>query len=774
MHGNITPSKSPKGRGVGTFLKERWRDIVNPFTPRTLRRSSTAGGVHYSNPSEGVSSYPHDDPNLFSPVGLQRFDALAKYVDLCAYVERRLTSGISFESLIPDPEDQLVFAFIIYLLRLPVDARTPTLYEALVRLRLSPRVFHHFDSLPLEYYDHLADTGSDRELRYILRLLSGPFSPPGEWFEPFRKYLSCFRPTFPSHYLDGTLLKPFFEELPLESASSDYGSLPNSPSKRPPLPSVGHPTNPIGSLPDSPRARAYRVPTFATQDELPLYPKLRPLPSSGRRLDLGAPFSADTSLLSPIPGRPSSARRYPDLSGALPDPSAPAELAAEIALAAPILPDSPPRAPSPELQASPPRSPQPSSDDSLDEPDLAPPDPPLAMATVADLVTALQRIKDNPVAARATLFPATASFDGTDKSITFSHWQKFKQYVEFQNSQTNTPLAIQELIKLFALTLAPPASTWFQGEVGIDSIDELEKRFTEYYSPWGSTKIAQEKSWSDLKLNLMTDHWDAWIANFDQLATVLGKSPDEKKVKLLSVLPPFLQMFAQQDDDFQAIKKKVKSQIPQYRAINTQSAPAASSSLALLHSSPLPAVPLPVPPTFQNFSAPPDSAPSMDDRSLPELAKTLVNGLVRMASSGRSSTPSPNRRNNYDDRRRGRGGNGFRGRGRGSFGHRSRSMDHSRRDNSRRDNRGYSGRNNSYDRGGQRNRSFDSPRSGDYVSRRDARGARFHTLFSELGLDEPSNCPHCMAKEPDHDPLECPISGPLLRTVLSTGPLSQQ
>ena len=715
--------------------------------------------VHRLTKDDNVAVSQHGQPHL---------EAIEHYCSLCIYVEHQLQSGKSLSDIISDPEDQVVLAFIIYVLRIPIDVRCELLYKALDDLKLSPRVFNHFDTLPLDTLTHLCPAGDGRQLRHITRAYNIPFLPPGKFFSPFRKYLLVFQSVFPAHYTDGSLISNFFEKItvPKDATANaddtdDEVTFPNRPVSPQPSTSQAIP-NPLSPLPYTAPTRRIVRPDVDTQGSLPLYPSLVPLSARVRRC-LAVVTPAPTERVPPIPAALATLPlpNSPDSS----DLSDPADALYQV-----NNPDSPVGSLPGRLSSSPS-----SSLSSLAD---------MAQDPLQQLIQALGQLQSDKVTARATLFPSPATFDGTDKSKTLGHWQRFLRYVEFQQQTQGANIPVDELLKLFGVTLAPPASVWLSGETGITSLEELGKRFVAYFSPWGSTPADQERTWAELKLNLMTDQWDAWISNLESLANILGKSDDQKKLKLTSVLPPFLRMVINEEDDYSTIKKKVKCRIPHYQSINKSSSATVSAPVALMH----PTLPLPPPPVFayqqQRDQYPParDFPTDPDVVSFASLAKSAMDNMAKMANAMRQQSPSPSRRNGNrgrGGRGRGDGGRGGSSRGRGQDNNRSRSAgdrdDRSEWEGQRNDyNRGSGsggdrrdGNSRGRGRGGRRSFSNDSG-----YTQGSGRGFPGYPRFNATILDEDvgygSSCYLCMVKDPSHDPIHCPYSGPLLRSLFDT------
>ena len=354
----------------------------------------------------------------------------------------------------------------------------------------------------------------------------------------------------------------------------------------------------------------------------------------------------------------------------------------------------------------------------------------------------------------SSLFPK-GCFDGLNKKLTNDHWQAFENYVQYQN-QHGLLTQIDEIRKMFALTLAPPASSWLQQLPQVANLEALGVAFKRYFSRFGSSEYDHEMHWNKLALNLMTDSWDQWIADFDYLASLAGKTEAEKTLKLISLLPPFLKLnVAQYKGDFKKLRQYVKDNIPVLQELRRETTGVSSSMpLAMAHipsltGSSVAGAPL-LPPAIPNTVSPPPV--STIDRGILEKILEVLNIIRKQNHGSKRNNDRGNNNNRRGNNRSWQNRDGQRGNQEGN----------SRNHGDYRQNRGrgrgnYDSRRGGYNSG---NRSEEQPQP--FKPSFNGHHASFDQE-EEFPQDEGS-CSDCLNKT--HNPISCPVSGPVLRSLL--------
>lgn len=407
-----------------------------------------------------------------------------------------------------------------------------------------------------------------------------------------------------------------------------------------------------------------------------------------------------------------------------------------------------------------------------------------SQALLQRLVDAFTNASAPPVQASTVMLP-TVRFDGTDKRASVKHWDAFGQYVVYQRAFGGLR-DFDQIKQRFALTLAPPASQWFENQQGIADMDGLKNVFLTQYSQWGNNPIDFEANWNKLALNVLTDDWDSWLTNFRQLADLMRKTDMEQRQKIISLLPPSIRLHCSSCQNLDDLLKWIKMNLGTFKEGQRLQA-SSHVPLNLTHQfSGLPPN-LPIP-----YSSPPVISPQVNlsentldwvkdmvsifrDLSLttqnpasgdPRTPRWRQPAQRRDDQNFRSGPPNSNP-GSYDARRNNfRNNNGF-GRG-GRFNN----------------NNGYRNQNRPPNNPSQPfRRSFDNrrPNNGDNRFRPVIRGSNYNNGNSQdsartraimpkgnvqsHGHEYELQCPDCM--EGLHDPWQCPISSPILNRVLS-------
>ncbi len=192
------------------------------------------------------------------------------------------------------------------------------------------------------------------------------------------------------------------------------------------------------------------------------------------------------------------------------------------------------------------------------------------------------------------MFPKSR-FSGKDKGATMSHWTEFDTYITYQNVHNNLQQFADQL-RMFRMTLTPPASEWATALQNVNNLQQLRDAFLQNFSPWGTNIVSLEGAWNKHKFDLAKDDIDVWLSNFDQLALLAHKNDNDKKIKLLSLLPPEIQLLTTHLADYPALVRYLKQSVDIWKNMKSQAAVSASSTststpLALYHAATMPAVP---------------------------------------------------------------------------------------------------------------------------------------------------------------------------------------
>lgn len=136
-------------------------------------------------------------------------------------------------------------------------------------------------------------------------------------------------------------------------------------------------------------------------------------------------------------------------------------------------------------------------------------------------------------------------FSGSEPKKAKDHWQAFYNYVRWQQAHNNLQQFDPDILRMFALTLSNPATSWYkslptQGHDAVTSLRRLEKQFKTKYNPWGSTVRDLEDSWDRLTFNI-EDDLDGFMGDVVTLGALLEKTPLQRITKIKRAFPTMIQ-----------------------------------------------------------------------------------------------------------------------------------------------------------------------------------------------------------------------------------------
>ena len=109
---------------------------------------------------------------------------------------------------------------------------------------------------------------------------------------------------------------------------------------------------------------------------------------------------------------------------------------------------------------------------------------PITEMTKTDHPTTAARVKS---ANKMVMLPPL--FDGSKPEVAKQHYERFNQYIKFQNKSGNIRDPIAEAIELFEHTLDKKVLVWFQEHKDkFVDVTTLKTMFLQRYNPWGKTK----------------------------------------------------------------------------------------------------------------------------------------------------------------------------------------------------------------------------------------------------------------------------------------------
>ena len=197
--------------------------------------------------------------------------------------------------------------------------------------------------------------------------------------------------------------------------------------------------------------------------------------------------------------------------------------------------------------------------------------PRMAQGQLIGVLQGLQQVLQNQNQPRPsesiTLLPKD-TFSGIDPAKAKTHFNAFKRYVEYHKARR----ALQtwaDIQRMFAVTLAPPASDWFAslpivGANAVNTMDTLEVAFLKKYNVWGTSERQWEEAWDALKYNAAKDDYALSIADVKSLGSLLHKTDDQQRNKCVRILPPFIQAQARGAQTIDELATIVNEMLPIY------------------------------------------------------------------------------------------------------------------------------------------------------------------------------------------------------------------
>ena len=93
-------------------------------------------------------------------------------------------------------------------------------------------------------------------------------------------------------------------------------------------------------------------------------------------------------------------------------------------------------------------------------------------------------------------------FDDIKPEVAKQHYERFNQYIKFQNKSGNIKDLVVEAIELFEHTQDKKALVWLQEHKDkFFDVTTLKTMFLQRYNPWGKTKRDQLQSWNILSFD---------------------------------------------------------------------------------------------------------------------------------------------------------------------------------------------------------------------------------------------------------------------------------
>jgi len=199
--------------------------------------------------------------------------------------------------------------------------------------------------------------------------------------------------------------------------------------------------------------------------------------------------------------------------------------------------------------------------------------PPMAQGRLIGVLQGLQNVlqqqQQNPNVGgnreSISLLPKDA-FSGIDPTKAKIHMNAFKRYVEYHRARGMLQ-TWADIRRMFAVTLAPPASEWFAalpivGANAVNTIDTLEVAFLRKYNVWGTTERQWEEAWDALRYNPAKDDYSVTIADVKSLGSLLKKTDDQKRSKCVRILPPFIQALVTKAKTIDELATAVDEMLP--------------------------------------------------------------------------------------------------------------------------------------------------------------------------------------------------------------------
>ena len=133
-------------------------------------------------------------------------------------------------------------------------------------------------------------------------------------------------------------------------------------------------------------------------------------------------------------------------------------------------------------------------------------------------------------------------FDGTKPEMAKQHYERFNQYIKFQNKSGNIKDPIIEPIELFEHTLDKKALVWFQEHKDkFVDLTTLKTMLLQRYNPWGKTKRDQLQSWNILTFDPQKTDVDEHIDLINTLDNMLGQTAEAKMETFVDIMPTIIQ-----------------------------------------------------------------------------------------------------------------------------------------------------------------------------------------------------------------------------------------
>ena len=164
-----------------------------------------------------------------------------------------------------------------------------------------------------------------------------------------------------------------------------------------------------------------------------------------------------------------------------------------------------------------------SSDDDAVDPNL----PPLE-AILHRLVKAQERTKKiNKRSKRFEQFPSD-KFDGTDSTQGHAHWKNFMRYWRHVTGMKYVDVNYNEFKKVFLLSLAGIAYTWFLNcKDDYATLLDFKSGFLRRFNKWGQTVKQLNTAWNKMKFDIMKDDVEIFTDDLRLLSSMLYMTQDQ-------------------------------------------------------------------------------------------------------------------------------------------------------------------------------------------------------------------------------------------------------
>ena len=157
--------------------------------------------------------------------------------------------------------------------------------------------------------------------------------------------------------------------------------------------------------------------------------------------------------------------------------------------------------------------------------------------TKSDHPTAATRVK--LAGKKVMLLPL---FNSSKPKVAKQHYERFSQYLKFQNKSGNIREPVAEAIELCEHTLDKKALVWFQEHKDkFVDLTTLKTMFLQRYNPWGKTKWDQLQSWNILIFDPQKTDVDEHIDLINTLGDMLGETEELKMEKFMDTMPTIFQ-----------------------------------------------------------------------------------------------------------------------------------------------------------------------------------------------------------------------------------------